>query len=30
MVTYDPLLITKDNVDYVIEVGYYTQTEVYG
>ena len=30
MVTYDPLLITKDNVDYVIEVGYYTQAEVYG
>lgn len=30
MVTYDPLLITKDNVDYVVEVGYYTQAEVYG
>lgn len=30
MITYDPLLITKDNVDYLVEVGYYTQAEIYG
>lgn len=29
MVTYEPLLITKDNVDYVVDVGYYTHAEVY-
>ena len=30
MLTYDPLVIDKDNVDYVIEVGYFTHDEVYG
>ena len=30
MLTYDPLVIDKENVDYVIDVGYFTHDEVYG
>ena len=28
--TYDPYLIDKTNVDYLVEVGFYTHDEIYG